>query len=291
MTSGTEMIDSSSRQLSSSPERIPLQQLDSTNELLQSQSEKNQTSFYLLSLFLGINIVTLMLTVLPVLVTLPSISSFNSYYSLNDVIRLLEPIVILTLHLLLFSATQTSNILKVAFGLSMALYQQGAGFHSSSNMFKNLVRNTLESTPDVAQIIWIMRDEWEHIISHYMYAVGGILLSFIYVFIFKDFSVVKLSPRELSLWILAVLSYGLIIGSVAIQFVKGSIVALALILIWGFGIVGGLLWKRLQRNLFKIIRFPVLQYYLASYALALVITVGWMAKYGTKNRDDVAKGV
>jgi hypothetical protein len=56
--------------------------------------------------------------------------------------------------------------------------------------------------------------------------------------------------------------------------------ALAFLLVYGFGIVGGYYW-RLERGAgleWSWGRRPVLQYFLQAYALALLITLVWIIK-------------
>ncbi|KAJ3031840.1 hypothetical protein HDV00_008113 [Rhizophlyctis rosea] len=156
-------------------------------------------------------------------------------------------------------------------------------------MFKHAVESIVDNTASSAEAATIysyMRDLWEHTVSHYMYAAGGILQSFIYAYIYRDINHPRLSSwPDRTLWILATIFYGLTIGAVAIEFPYGAIVALVLILVWGFLIVGGYLWKIGGGREWG--RRFVLQYYVWSYALGLVIVVGWVihAK-GFKNREE-----
>ena len=63
------------------------------------------------------------------------------------------------------------------------------------------------------------------------YAAGGVLMSFVYVYCFKDFVMENGFKDKYTrfLWVLASILYGLQIAAVAIQFEYGFYVAFALI--------------------------------------------------------------
>ncbi|KAI8917404.1 hypothetical protein BC831DRAFT_142705 [Entophlyctis helioformis] len=180
--------------------------------------------------------------------------------------------------------------------VSAALYQQGAGFHSAANMFKHAIETVLEE-PKAAELYPIlvdikswMRDTWEHIISHYMYAVGGIFISWINAYVFRNYVVSKVDRHAIIAWIVNSILYGLIIGSVAIEFPKGSIVALALIIGYGFVILGSHLYRKGDWQLSSFARRPVIQSYVVSYMVALIVVLGWTIKAkGLKNREEASK--
>ncbi|RKO87335.1 hypothetical protein BDK51DRAFT_17426 [Blyttiomyces helicus] len=256
-----------------------------------------------LLLLLAGNLFTLVFTVFPVLVNLPDIR--QGYYDGNDIIRLLEPLVSTPLAFALFLESGILDnaltnrgaygaMLVSFFMFATALYGQGAGFHSAANMFKHPVKDLIDNNPtnpDVETLTDIyswMRDTWEHIIAHYMYAVGGILQSFTYAYIFRN---IDLGPDGLksrldrSLWIAAAVFYGLIVGGVAIEFPKGSIVALLLTIGYGAGVLGTYVWR--MGGMFTWGRRLVLQYFLMAYSLGFVIVIGWIihAK-GFGNREE-----
>jgi hypothetical protein len=159
-------------------------------------------------------------------------------------------------------------------------------------MFKNSVKTAIVSHPDstiLSDVYSWMRDDWEHLISHYMYASGGILLSFVYAFSFRNFVIeTKLTNKHKLLWIFAAIIYGLTIGSIAVQFIKGSIVSLILCIGYGFGILGTFLYKS-EGNKWNIIgRRIVIQYYILSYLIGLLITICWICAKGFKSRNEGA---
>ncbi|KAJ3052990.1 hypothetical protein HK097_005256 [Rhizophlyctis rosea] len=290
----------------------------------------------ILSLFLLSNFITLVFTVFPVLVDLPNVRR-DGWYVGNDIIRLLEPIVVFPLQFAILyesgifwsvpkgrhrgmfgvnfdlsvrvalqplskilNAFDTPEPLIIAtlFMVASAIYQQGAGFHSASVMYKHTVEVLVDRHPEITTtypeinaIYSYIRNLWQHIIAHYMYAIGGILQSFIFAYVYRDVSHPSFdNAKDRTLWILATILYGLTVGAVAINFPYGSAVALVLILVWGFGFVGGYLWRIGGGRVWGK-RF-VLQYYLASYCIGLVIVIGWIihAK-GFKNREETGLDV
>jgi hypothetical protein len=157
------------------------------------------------ALFLASNVFTVVLTALPVVRSDTSGTDFNgpypTWYGLNDLLRLLEPLISLPLQLWLLVESKCflgqSNPLGVSlvFAFGLAMYQQGAGFHSAAVMFKKSTV-TLKSLPAgsfnaaASQIIadtysW-ERDMWEHNISHYWYAFGAVVAAAALAWAYKD---------------------------------------------------------------------------------------------------------
>ncbi|KAJ3298015.1 hypothetical protein HK104_011239 [Borealophlyctis nickersoniae] len=256
-----------------------------------------------LALLLAANAVTFIFTLVPVLVNMKGFYR-GEWYGGNDIIRLLEPIVVLPINFAILyesgifaghpSEKRREPIVVAAlFMIFAAIYQQGAGFHSAANMFKHSVEQFAEDHPEVAaqypdlkDIYSWMRDTWEHVISHYMYAAGGIATAFVFAYVYRNVEAPAFDNwKDRTLWILATVLYGLTIGSVAIEFPKGSIVALVLILVYGFGILGTVLWRKGGALVWG--RRYVLQYYVMSYIIGLVIVIGWIiyAK-GFNNREE-----
>ena len=256
------------------------------------------------TLFLLSNLFVVLLTGIPVLVSFPDIRPDSpGFYSGADILRLLEPIVALPLQMLIFTSSINFTgdseshgkqpagrvVLIIVFSFACALYQQGAGFHSAANMFKNSIAPIYESvdtTPEIVKIYDWMRNVWEHLISHYIYAAGGILISWVYAYQFRNYviegGIKRWSTRIV--WFLASLTYAAVISFVAIEFIKGSIVALCLIVIYGYGCLGTFLYSR--HDGFVLGKRIVIQYYLLAYTIALVVVIGWMGKYGLKSRNE-----
>ena len=258
-------------------------------------------------LFLAINTITIVLTFLPVLFDFPSIYRAE-WFGVADLIRLAEPLVTLPLNLGIFILgisepviveRKSSNLilfLVAWFGFSAALYQQGAGYHSGAAMFKSVIRNVKDEvavkvTDPVLNNLVVdaynyARDTWEHAISHYMYACGGILLSFLYAFMFRKHGTLELSTPCIIIWALCILTYGIIVAAVAIQYPFGGILGFVLTIVYGLGMLGFYLYRKPGWNIPG--RYIVIQHYIASYILALAIMIPWSAIYGIKGRNNGA---
>lgn len=164
---------------------------------------------------------------------------------------------------------------------SAAVYVQGAGFHSASAMFKQPVKALLQLRPDVtglSDIYTWMRDAWEHIYSHYLYAAGGVGMSFAQAYAFRNALVPKgiVSMIDVTIWICASIVYGLIIGSIAVQFIWGSTVVFVFLIVYGFGILGFFTVYNYRSQAFSLGKRFVLQYFMFAYGIAFVITVIWI---------------
>ncbi|KAI9207819.1 uncharacterized protein BJ171DRAFT_255699, partial [Polychytrium aggregatum] len=258
-------------------------------------------------LILAANVLTIIFVVIPVVVNLPDISSQPGWYGWDDVISLLEPMITLPMSLLIlfksgfFSGTKTDSRAQVGllvfFAVAASIYQQGAGFHSAARMFKHPIQSFNTANPDLvtqypqlnAIYVW-MRTTWEHYIGHYMYAIGGVLVSLAQLYVYRNTRAPPFkSLTEKISWVLAVLTYGITIGGVAIQFPMGTLVALVLCVTIGFALCGGWLWKHgnffwNREHLFFV------QYLFYAYVIGFVITVGWISKYGLLARNEANGG-
>ena len=101
---------------------------------------------------------------------------------------LLESNVLLNLALPVAQRTSPPYGVLAAFIFSLSLYHCGAVMHTAAVMFKHPVSdfmavNSAACAPDGAAAItalhYWLRTVWEHNVGHYMYAVGGILVSFV----------------------------------------------------------------------------------------------------------------
>ena len=229
------------------------------------------------TLFLFSNLFVIILTIIPVIANLPDLKGpYTGWYTGNDILRLLEPIIALPFQLFILLASplyqnqihsKQASLVLVCFAIAAGLYQQGAGFHSAANMFKHsaeTVKDTLAIQVAQDSYDW-MRDVWEHLISHYMYAVGGILISWINAYIFRDYVLDKgletLSSKLI--WLAASILYSIVIAAVGVQFIKGIYVAFGLIVIYGFGVLYYLVDQNLstiQRKRVKNIYSIVLEF-------------------------------
>lgn len=66
-----------------------------------------------------------------------------------------------------------------------------------------------------------MRDLWEHIIAHYMYAFGGMIMSWAQLFAFRHQVHGPLALGTKVVFMLGSLIYGLLLAGIAIEFPDG----------------------------------------------------------------------
>ena len=115
-----------------------------------------------------------------------------------------------------------------------------------------------------------------------MYAGGAILIALCNIIAFRNQR--HNSPHSALLitgWILGSLAYGILIAGVAIEFPKGTIVGLAYTLVVGVSL--GIFLIR-EKGISFHSRRLVLQYYLMSSVVALIIIVIWICIHGFTDR-------
>jgi hypothetical protein len=264
--------------------------------------------FDLFALFFWSCLWTLLMTTIPVMATLQPNDYYAhhpNWYTGDDVARFLEPIggflfnfYILTRSSILKDPERMSygEVLIFIFFLGSAIYGQGAGFHSASNMFKNGFESILTiHDDDVAKDFnYWLRNTWEHDVSHYVYATGYAMMSFGILWAFRSHCVHTeddlLTPKTRCMLVVASLIYGLLIAGVAIDFPSGLIVGLLYVILYGFCCVGGYLYILHKNGVTDVYivgkRRPVIQYFLLGYLVAFVIIILWIiAIGGIKNRS------
>lgn len=178
-------------------------------------------------------------------------------------------------------------ILIFLFGIACS--QQGAAFHSASNMFKNSMKSIPEENRDdiESDIYFWMRTVWEHDVSHYMYAIG---LTIMHIGILASYRHHESNSIDSNKWtnfylVVAAFSYASLMAGVAADFPWGLATGLSYLFIYGLLCVGGysyyLYHTGLVKNIFQLGKGrPVLQFYLLSYILGIiciflyVLTVG-----------------
>ena len=113
----------------------------------------------------------------------------------------------------------------VMWALGAALYEQGAGFHSASCMFKNALETFPKSAHDdfYDDLFYYMRTFWQHIVGHYLYATGYATMSCCYAYAYRDHVTPTggLDKKTIILMISASLLYALLITGVAADFPSG----------------------------------------------------------------------
>jgi hypothetical protein len=286
--------------------------------MLQERDEKPissndvQSATYIGLLFLISNLLTILLTAIPVLFTFPDFIREpyrTEWYGLADVFRLLEPMVVIPFQILLFIESRILKEYSLSkkyvfhicfFSFCIGLYQQGAGFHSASNMFKHSINTVIQdfpsssiSYPILLDVKSWMRDTWEHYISHYMYAIGGILLSWHYTYLYRDFiipnGITNWKPKLI--WIANSIVYGLMIAAIGTQYPKGPFVSLGLSILYGICFLGSFLFRKGNMTTFGYC--IVLQSYFLSYIVGysflscrFLIVLFYGIKQGFQGRNE-----
>jgi hypothetical protein len=182
------------------------------------------------------------------------------------------------------SNDSTNTIIIYTFLFGAALYGQGAGFHSASNMFKNALETS--GATGTTDLLYYMRTVWEHEASHYLYASGYALMNLSQLLAFKDHKagLMGLPMHSKLCLVLASAVFALLIAAVAIDFPSGVAVALAYLTLYGGAIVGGYTFAQWYNNkdnhIFVFGHRPILHYYLLSYSLSLALILVWVAVVG-----------
>lgn len=256
------------------------------------------------------NLWTLVLTIVPVMVSIPPNNYYtghDDWYTGSDVVRLLEPIGGTVFNFVIF---YRSGIFKsvdhsshnrtcvLIFLLGLGIYGQGAGLHTGATMIKSALKtfddDTITNNGDFEDLLYYVRTTWEHIVSHYLYAVGLVMMHMAQAYAFRECKapLLGLTKTGKFLMVLCSLALGLLVAATAINFPSGIIVALIYIGLYGFGAVGGYLVHEYSRKGDKTaLQFggrPVVQYFLLSYIWALLIIIAWIiAVGGIKTRSQV----
>ncbi|KAG0026979.1 hypothetical protein BGZ81_005971 [Podila clonocystis] len=218
------------------------------------------------------------------------------------------------------------SILSGVFMFFLIVYATGAALHTAAAFFKATIELFLDNhsrgiglsthpltngtgeqlSMALAQELkvgyMLMQDEWEHTISHYMYAFGALGMSWCEMMAYsgqilpQGVSLAraghlramaqkqgpvpeKSSKRLVVMWILAGVLYGGIVAGVACQYPKGLYVGLAYV-----GVLMSVLIiylssrPKAKRGLFTLGRHYILQTYLIGCVVALVAIIIYMAK-------------
>lgn len=263
-----------------------------------SRLHKPYSNLFLL--FFVSNIWTFILTVLPVFASIGPTTYYSGHpgwYTGNDVVRFIEPFggFIFNFYLFersgIFARTRSvsDSLVVFIFLFGCALFGQGAGFHSASNMFKHSTEGIMHFHDDVAvrdEYYWI-RTVWEHEVSHYIYAVGYAIVAACQAWVYRDHKFERLpdctwyggfSP----LLILAAIVYGALLTGIAAEFPSGVVVMICYLGLYGFCGIGGYLLHEyyfLGRQ-FAFGERPVLHYFLLSYVLSFTFLMAYIGLVG-----------
>ncbi|KAG0341886.1 hypothetical protein BG000_007703 [Podila horticola] len=218
------------------------------------------------------------------------------------------------------------STLSGVFMFFLIVYATGAALHTAAAFFKATIELFLDNhssgiglsthaltngtgeqlsmalAQELKQGYMLMQDEWEHTISHYMYAFGALGMSWCEMVAYSGQILPqgmnlakaghlkamarkqgpvpeKSSKRLVALWILAGVLYGGIVAGVACQYPKGLYVGLAYV-----GVLMSILIiylgsrPKAERGLFSLGRHYILQTYLIGCIVALVAIIIYMAK-------------
>ncbi|CAO3620741.1 unnamed protein product [Cunninghamella blakesleeana] len=251
----------------------------------------------------------LLFTAIPVVTDIPYV--VPSFFSGDSLFRLFDPLITLPLNLYIMTKAYViitggkSNYVFVFSEQTIAwliwswgagIYVQGHGIHLASAMFKHPVQDFNLAHPDIVaqypvlqQIYSYMRDDWEHIIAHYMYAGGAMIMSWSQIFAFRNEIHGPIYLRTKIVFIIGLIIYGLLIAGVAIEFPYGLYFGLVYTVVIGLICFLGIAVNRNGLNrggLFGIGKRLVLQFYLGACIIGLIIIIIWIGIYGFKNRLD-----
>ncbi len=248
-------------------------------------------------LFIAANLWTLLMITIPVVTNLPPHDYYTQphWYSGDDVMRFLEPIggTSFQFWLLYMSGIFKENmnhgslICVGVFFLGLAIYNQGAGFHSSANMFKNALETVMgDDDRGLENLHYFMKSVWEHAVSHYLYAGGYGIMNFAQFWAYRNMKApyMGLTKTGKVLLVLSSIVFGLLIAGVAVEFPAGTIVALVYLLVYGMSFVGGYMVYQYKKNgdsdMFKFGMKPIVHHFFLGYCIALFIVVIWIISVG-----------
>ncbi|KAF9296935.1 hypothetical protein BGZ74_010088 [Mortierella antarctica] len=215
--------------------------------------------------------------------------------------------------------------LSGVFMFFLIVYATGAALHTAAAFFKATIELFLDNhsrgiglsthpltngtgeqlsmalAQELKEGYMLMQDEWEHMISHYIYAFGALGMSWCEMVAYsgqllpQGVSLAraghlkamarkqgpvpeKSSKRLVALWILAGVLYGGIVAGVACQYPKGLYVGLAYVGVVMSVLIIDLVSKpKAKRGLLTLGRHYILQTYLIGCIVALVAIIAYMA--------------
>lgn len=238
--------------------------------------------------------------VIPVIVNLPYIS--EPWLNAGDVWKMIDPIftvplLYLPLYILFRQILGQSNeefITTMAFMVSIAVYVEGHGLHTAATIFKDPLKYLMKNSPEtrtqyplIPQTYSYIRDDWEHIYSHYIYLVGAVAVSVIHMLAYRSVQHPPLCSRtDWALFITGTIFYGLMYAGIAVNFPSGLIVGFVWLAVYAVP-WSVWLWRRRvggKRLLFSKGQSLIPQFYLLSYLIGLVVIIIYICIFGFKDR-------
>jgi hypothetical protein len=229
--------------------------------------------------------------VLPVVI--PDEKTYFSFprYGLNDLLRTLDPFINFPIIYLIFVSSRpaASMLVSFLFAISTAIYITGSVAHTTSAMFKHSVeeiQNSLAPTTvaSVTETYDYIRNVWEHIVGHYLYAGGMLCLLALTIAVHYHATYPALSLFQGWMMVYSATLSGLLYALVATQLPYAPLIG---IVIYGgvCAALGFLMWKEGELGLRRWASRPVPQLYFMATGLACVITIVWTAVKGIKGRN------
>ncbi|KAG2185039.1 hypothetical protein INT43_000952 [Umbelopsis isabellina] len=268
-------------------------------------NRRNSDTFVAVTM-LGTALAMLLLTTIPVVATIPD---FSVWFSGDALWRLFDPLITLPLNLSIvmqaevfhtggkhrfFGAWSERSFALIIWAIGAGIYVQGHGIHLAAAMFKHPIQQfNLDNLDLVAQYPILnemylnMEDLWEHKIAHYMYAFGGMWMSWVQLFLYRNQVHGPLSLFTKIIWIIGTILYGVLLAGVAIEFPDGLYVGLVYTIVIGTICILIITLKAngLRRGgILTMGQRMVIQYYLGACVIGLVVVIAWIAKYGFQNR-------
>jgi hypothetical protein len=257
---------------------------------------------------------------LPVVISLPYLS--DPWLNAGDLWKIFDPLFTVPLfYFILDIALQTDerscvietyrlntsqSRYRLAFMIFIAIYVEGHGIHTAATIFKDPLKYLMTKQPQSAQQYPLIqqtysyiRDDWQHVYSHYIYLIGALGVSVLHMFSYRSLKHPRLSgPLEWTLFWAASLLYGAMFAGIAVNFPYGFYATFGWLLVYAVpwcwwiwsqrvepsdGIINGRNgWK--GRMLFQPGRRLVPQFYILSYTIGLVIIFIYIGIFGFRDR-------
>ncbi|CEG63112.1 hypothetical protein RMATCC62417_00314 [Rhizopus microsporus] len=204
-------------------------------------------------------------TVIPVVTDMGYITP---WFPGDSLWRLFDPVITLPLSLFVMTRADVMNtggrphfcgplsersVAWLLWSIGAGIYVQGHGIHLAAAMFKHPVQNFNLAHPELVaqypvleEIYSNMRDLWEHVIAHYMYAGGAMVMSWVQLFVYRNQVHGPLSRGTTIVWCIGSVVYGLLIAGVAIEFPSGLIVGLIYCIVIGLVAVCMMLFNKMN---------------------------------------------
>eukprot|EP01034_Spumella_vulgaris_P025187 gene25187-31617_t len=146
---------------------------------------------------------------------------------------------------------------------------------------------------DMKDLYFWMRTIWEHIISHYIYAVGYGVMTGVQCYHYREYKAPQngLDRGSRVILVCASLTFALLIAGVAADFQSGLIVAILYLVLYGFCVVGGYVFYVYHylddKTVVVFGSRPILHHFLLSYVIAFVLVILYIASVGgLKDRSE-----